>query len=298
MCIRDSLQRGAHLEDLLLQAARHTPMAFPDRTLAFLRRLYKSDVVEPIATPSDKMKRGPKPVETHHVDTNRNAPECDEDDSNGTPQKKAAITTNNNTKSASPGIKRQRDEVEEDNDDETDDEDDGLSIRQVAAKLANDRAPKVPKGTDLLNGPKAHRAPAPTKLEYDDILDWIPTAQPSNTTASAAAASFAPTTAILPKVGLSTTSHRHPCRSKYHSKYSSEDKHASSACSYCSACHLMEFLFNGCIRDCSWKHFPSQKKVALHLKHHPAVYALAMRRLPEIMTPGGSARLKPCQLPE
>jgi hypothetical protein len=75
------------------------------------------------------------------------------------------------------------------------------------------------------------------------------------------------------------SSHPYPCRSKYHSKYSSIEKHASPECSFCCVCHMMEFLFNGCTRDCTWQHKPTPKKIAIHLKAFSNVFQLARKQL-------------------
>lgn len=74
----------------------------------------------------------------------------------------------------------------------------------------------------------------------------------------------------------------HPCRSKYHSKYAKDGSHGSSTCRWCTTCHMMEILFNGCTRDCAFKHGQiSDKKISTHLKMFPNVHRLAMKRWAE-----------------
>jgi hypothetical protein len=40
----------------------------------------------------------------------------------------------------------------------------------------------------------------------------------------------------------------------------------------------MEFLFNGCAKDCVWKHAPTARKLATHLGAHPEILRLARKR--------------------
>ncbi|CUG89793.1 Hypothetical protein, putative [Bodo saltans] len=72
----------------------------------------------------------------------------------------------------------------------------------------------------------------------------------------------------------------YPCRSKYHADYVADPKkHASKECQFCSVCHMMELLFNGCKFLCCWKHEPTPRKIQQHLKAFPAVYRLADQRM-------------------
>lgn len=75
----------------------------------------------------------------------------------------------------------------------------------------------------------------------------------------------------------------HPaCVSPFHARYADPAKHASAECRYCATCHLMEILFRGEKRDCSWHHWPNKRKIQLHLKRFHRVYQLALKRLGEM----------------
>lgn len=97
-----------------------------------------------------------------------------------------------------------------------------------------------------------------------------------------------------PDTPVTAVRHAYPCRSKYHTKYSVPEKHASRECSYCAVCHLMEILFNGCVGGCAWKHDPTPKKLALHLKRFPSVYGLALQQYDALLA---GERLRPIELP-
>ena len=262
------MERGYQIETLLLRAVQHTPMAFPEKTLPYLRRVVGGEIPKPEGIPSASV------TTTSLEDT----------------QKSLAVVS---------GSKRSRDEEAKAVEADDEDDEDGLSVCQIAARQAMSTPQKntrTKNGGDLLNGPGV-RAPVPStnvvECDDNDVLQWVSTKHlPSER--NPVVALPAP---ILQQVGLSTPSHPHPCHSKYHAKYSSADKHASAACQFCSLCHMMEFLFNGCVRDCSWKHIPTAKKIAMHLKGFPTVQALAKRRLQEITIPG-STRLPPMELPE
>ncbi|RNE98202.1 hypothetical protein TraAM80_08915 [Trypanosoma rangeli] len=72
----------------------------------------------------------------------------------------------------------------------------------------------------------------------------------------------------------------HPaCGSKYHTRYSIPERHASRECPFCVVCHMMEVLFNGYTRTCGWGHGPTERRIAFHLKRHPRVYDVALQRL-------------------
>ncbi|ESL08884.1 hypothetical protein TRSC58_03405 [Trypanosoma rangeli SC58] len=72
----------------------------------------------------------------------------------------------------------------------------------------------------------------------------------------------------------------HPaCGSKYHARYSIPERHASRECPFCVVCHMMEVLFNGYTKTCSWGHGPTERRIAFHLKRHPHVYDVALQRL-------------------
>ncbi|GET93450.1 hypothetical protein, conserved [Leishmania tarentolae] len=68
------------------------------------------------------------------------------------------------------------------------------------------------------------------------------------------------------------------CMSKYHARYADPAKHASSECPYCTTCHLMEVIFGGNKHNCSWGHWPTPRKIKLHLKQFPKVMKLAQER--------------------
>ncbi|KAG5488775.1 hypothetical protein JIQ42_00392 [Leishmania sp. Namibia] len=68
------------------------------------------------------------------------------------------------------------------------------------------------------------------------------------------------------------------CVSQYHARYADPAKHASSECPYCATCHLMEIIFRGNKHNCSWGHWPTPRKIQLHLKQFPQVMKLAQER--------------------
>ncbi|EKF29136.1 hypothetical protein MOQ_007094 [Trypanosoma cruzi marinkellei] len=69
------------------------------------------------------------------------------------------------------------------------------------------------------------------------------------------------------------------CCSKYHTQYSTAERHASKECQFCVVCHMMEILFNGYTKKCCWGHGPSENRIAFHLKRYPRVYEAALQRL-------------------
>ncbi|PBJ74920.1 hypothetical protein BCY84_11851 [Trypanosoma cruzi cruzi] len=69
------------------------------------------------------------------------------------------------------------------------------------------------------------------------------------------------------------------CCSKYHTQYSTAERHASKECQFCVVCHMMEILFNGYTKKCCWGHDPSENRIAFHLKRYPRVYEAALQRL-------------------
>ena len=113
--------------------------------------------------------------------------------------------------------------------------------------------------------------PAP-KRQRNELV--VPHAAPQ--AVARTAAPNAPSTAVM------VQRHAFECRSKYHARFSSAEKHASNSCKFCNICHMMEFLFNGCRRDCTWNHKPTARKVSLHLRDHPTVLALAQKRFEEM----------------
>lgn len=98
--------------------------------------------------------------------------------------------------------------------------------------------------------------------------------------------SSAPGTALAPVLGVAAPTRRTgifesghvQCCSRFHSRYADPAKHASSECRFCATCHLMEILFNGCKADCVWKHWPTKRRIQLHLKRFPQVQATALDR--------------------
>ena len=61
-----------------------------------------------------------------------------------------------------------------------------------------------------------------------------------------------------------------PCVSKYHATFSSSELHGSKKCPFCSKCHILETLFNGCKEDCGYDaHTPSLSRVQKLLNGHP-----------------------------
>jgi hypothetical protein len=85
---------------------------------------------------------------------------------------------------------------------------------------------------------------------------------------------------VVVRVAAATAAIPYPCRSKYHADFVSDPKkHASKECQFCSVCHMMELLFNGCKMLCCWKHEPTPRKIQQHLKGFPHVYRLADQRM-------------------
>lgn len=76
-----------------------------------------------------------------------------------------------------------------------------------------------------------------------------------------------------------TAANPYPCRSKYHSRFVNDSKHASRECDFCTVCHMLEFLFNGCKFICCWKHEPTPRKIQQHLRQYPAICRLAEQRM-------------------
>ncbi|KAH9598115.1 hypothetical protein LSM04_003887 [Trypanosoma melophagium] len=81
------------------------------------------------------------------------------------------------------------------------------------------------------------------------------------------------------------------CSSKYHTRYSTPEKHASKECQFCVVCHMMETLFNGYTRSCCWSHAPTQRKITFHLKRYPEVYDAALQQFVKLQK---GVALKPC----
>jgi hypothetical protein len=102
---------------------------------------------------------------------------------------------------------------------------------------------------------------------------------------SSHATRLAPSTSGVTVITRATTtagtkrSHQYPCRSIYHERFSTDDKHGSRECPYCTVCHMMEFLFNGCKTNCVWQHEPTERKVRLHLGKYADICSLALRRM-------------------
>lgn len=111
----------------------------------------------------------------------------------------------------------------------------------------------------------------------------------SNMATSSSAA--APTTTTRNSVATPNIGGRFECRSQYHPRYASATLHASAACSFCTCCHTMEFLFNGCKADCCWKHRPTERKLTTHLRAFPDILAAARARLDELQAKGWIAPL-------
>lgn len=97
-----------------------------------------------------------------------------------------------------------------------------------------------------------------------------------------------------PVPAVSTDARFPGCESKYHARYSSRDKHASAKCRYCTVCHCMEFLFNGCRRDCCWGHKPTERRITLLLRGHPDVKRQALQRMVEF---GRAGFAEPTEIP-
>ncbi|CBZ26213.1 conserved hypothetical protein [Leishmania mexicana MHOM/GT/2001/U1103] len=79
-------------------------------------------------------------------------------------------------------------------------------------------------------------------------------------------------------IPMRTASGHIACMSQYHARYADPAKHASSECPYCATCHLMEIIFRGNKRNCVWAHWPTPRKIRLHLKQFPKVMKLAQER--------------------
>lgn len=79
-------------------------------------------------------------------------------------------------------------------------------------------------------------------------------------------------------VSVTNTLRHMQCASNYHGFYADREKHASKECRFCASCHLMEVIFNSCKADCLWKHWPTERKIRLHLKRFPEVMRLALER--------------------
>ncbi|KNH05016.1 hypothetical protein XU18_3852 [Perkinsela sp. CCAP 1560/4] len=76
---------------------------------------------------------------------------------------------------------------------------------------------------------------------------------------------------------------KYPCVSKYHAVYSDPKLHASTACRFCSRCHLLEKLFNQNDDECGFKaHVLSKSRLERQLSGKP-LYLLqqAVRRFDE-----------------
>lgn len=125
----------------------------------------------------------------------------------------------------------------------------------------------------------------------------VPTATSTSTATKTARLLLGPrttmsaTAAVRPVAGAAAATHRYPCRSRYHAKYSFAEKHGSAECCFCTVCHMMEFLFNGCTRDCCWKHAPTDRKISMHLSGHPEVFKKATEQFTEFRTRGRAAPL-------
>ncbi|CAG9583901.1 hypothetical_protein [Leishmania major strain Friedlin] len=96
---------------------------------------------------------------------------------------------------------------------------------------------------------------------------------------------------IRPSAGVTQTRHGIPtrtasghiaCMSQFHARYVDPAKHASPECPYCATCHLMEIIFRGNKRSCLWGHWPTPRKIRLHLKQFPTVMKLAQERFAAI----------------
>lgn len=111
---------------------------------------------------------------------------------------------------------------------------------------------------------------------------------PSNGSAPAAAPAVAVTAAAMPaavgtrRMQLAPVNGHPACVSRYHRRYGDPSRHASSKCQYCATCHLMEILFGAERRDCTWGHWPTDRKIRFHLQRFPEVMQLAQRRFSEM----------------
>jgi hypothetical protein len=146
---------------------------------------------------------------------------------------------------------------------------------------------------DVLTSPDFDRTrpPQPTADAATDGAA-LPLGAPTATHASVAAATMATTTRSAQ--GAAVPISRYPCRSRYHNKYADPKKHASRDCPYCVVCHMMEFVFNGCVHDCIWGHRPTSRKLSLHLAAHPTILQLARQRLPTLQQ---RLHIEPMEIP-
>jgi hypothetical protein len=102
------------------------------------------------------------------------------------------------------------------------------------------------------------------------VLDVVPHMSSSNA---------AVTSASTARRMATNTVNGHPaCASQYHARYADATKHASAECQYCATCHMMEIVFRGDKRDCTWRHWPTERKIHYHLKRFPSVLKLALKR--------------------
>jgi hypothetical protein len=241
-------QSAQTLSRLIEAAARTVPLAFPDETVAAVQRRVPAFTAPP-AVPVYRAPT-PSPETVGEMLAKRLQPA------------QHAHTTQQSTPAAQRAVPvSQADRV-----------------RAAAQALT--------RPTVVLPAPRKRDRPA--ELDEWDVLT-TPLRPPQPVAASEAAAPIAlvaqaPTNALVGQsapanLAARKANTRYPCRSKYHAAFAPADKHASAECPYCVVCHMMEFLFNGCARDCCWGHKPTSRKLSLHLGYHPKVLAVAKERL-------------------
>lgn len=150
--------------------------------------------------------------------------------------------------------------------------------KSVAAPVATARVDThvLPSLRSALNSRRDAALPlsVPPPLSKSGVTGAIVKSKPTARTPPELSSTAATSTAAV-----ASTASGFPCRSKYHPRYSSADKHGSASCPFCTVCHMMEMLFNGCASDCTWKHKPTQRKISLYLKRFPDIFQMAMVRM-------------------
>ncbi|KAG5464205.1 hypothetical protein LSCM1_00385 [Leishmania martiniquensis] len=123
---------------------------------------------------------------------------------------------------------------------------------------------------EALQSRRAHVAPVAAPPSHPS-----PSLTPRTTRGTRPSASLAETRHQVP---TRTASGHIACISQYHARYADPARHASPECPYCATCHLMEIIFHGNKRDCTWGHWPTPRKIQHHLKQFPQLMKLAQER--------------------
>lgn len=149
------------------------------------------------------------------------------------------------------------------------------------------RVPGDELGASDDSAPPVHRPEQPTAMKrertgdagvrVDDLLAATPTMTPAAQASSTLPTPQAPARRVA--APGSAAQGRVACSSRFHARYADATKHASAACPFCATCHVMEVLFGGDTRRCCWGHWPTPRRLQLHLQRHPHVLRLAQARL-------------------